>query len=158
MAKHEIVTREQQREMGLLPERAHHPANFVSGGGRPPNLPPAVHNVTLEVTPSAQQAVVMHTSAVDRSKGFQITITPIAVVVAVLAVIVSLAFNNEFFTFLSLLIFWVTFCAVYVAGWALTALVTPEFVSWYEARRKWNIVEREQRERWDHYKRQAGGE
>jgi uncharacterized protein YacL len=157
MAKHEIVTREQQREMGLLPERQRHPANFVAADPRSVDMPPAIHSVTLEVTPSAQQAVVMHTSAVDRSKGFQIAITPIALVLAILAVLVSVVFENQIFTFLSLLIFWCVFAVVYVIGWALTALVTPEFVSWYEARRKWNIVEREQSERWDHYKRQAGG-
>ena len=85
-------------------------------------------------------------------------ITPISIVLGVLAVLVSLAFDNDLFTFWSFLLFWLTFCGVYVLGWVATAVSTPEFVSWYSARRQWNVIEREQRERWDHYRWQTGQE
>lgn len=129
------------------------------------NFVPAEKNVRLEVLPPyettvrvehpTRQEVIVHTSAVDRSKGFQIAITPVSVVVAILAVLVGLAFENELFSFVSVLIFWLVFAIVYVAGWVLTALATPEFVSWYSAKRQWDIIEREQQERWSHYKWQS---
>jgi hypothetical protein len=117
-------------------------------------LPP--HETIMQVQHPAQQQVVVTTSAVDRSKGFQIAITPISVVVGILAVVVSLAFKSELLSFTSILVFWATFAAVYVVGWALTALATPEAVSFYSAKRQWDVIEREQVERWNHYKWQTG--
>ncbi|HMN30018.1 MAG TPA: hypothetical protein PKE45_17835 [Caldilineaceae bacterium] len=149
----EIVTREEQEHRGLLPQRR--PSNFVSmpQAAHPVRFDP--HQVELAVNHPATQHVELRTSAVDRAKGFQWMITPISIVVAVLAVIVSLAFDNEFLSFWSLLIFWLTFCVVYVAGWAFTALMTPEFISLYSARRQWDVIDREQERRWQHYEQQT---
>jgi hypothetical protein len=116
------------------------------------------HEVSLNVDHTAKQEVIVTTSATDRARGFQMIIAPISVVVGLLAVIVSLAFKNEFFSFASIMVFWVTFAVVYVVGWALTAMGTPEFVSWYGAKRQWDIVAKEQTERWAHYRWQAGRE
>jgi hypothetical protein len=44
------------------------------------------------------------------------------------------------------LTFWVTFVVVWLLGWMVTAAATPEFVSWYGAKRQWDIIEREQDE------------
>lgn len=116
-------------------------------------LPP--HHTMMEVDHPARQGVIVHTSALDRAKGFQWIITPLSVVLAVLAVLVSIVFDNEFFSFASLLIFWLTFCVIYVIGWGLTAIATPEAVSFYSAVRQWNVIEKEQTERWDHYRWQT---
>jgi hypothetical protein len=123
---------------------------------RSPLPPMSAHQVTLDVDHPARQGVIMHTSAVDRSKGFQIAITPISIVLAILAVIVSLAFDNDLLTFTSLVVFWITFAVVYVVGWALTAVMSAEFVSLFSAWRQWNTIDREQAERWQHYRGQAG--
>lgn len=152
-----IVTRQEQRDMELLP--AARSGNFVAP--EPVRYPgrldiaPA-HEVRMDVQHPATQEVIVHTSATDRARGFQMIITPISLVVALLAVLVSLAFENEFLSFASLLIFWLTFAVIYVFGWALTATATPEFVSWYSARRQWDVIEREQSERWEHYRWQTG--
>lgn len=151
-----MLTREEQRRLGYLPERR---GTFVPPA---PVVHPArmeimpAHETRMDVTHPATQHVEMRTSATDRAKGFQLIITPISLVVALLAVLVSLVFENEFLSFASLLIFWLTFAAIYVVGWALTAMATPEFVSWYSARRQWDVIEREQAERWEHYRWQAG--
>jgi hypothetical protein len=114
------------------------------------------HAIDIRADHSAKQEVILTTSATDRARGFQMIITPISLVVGLLAVIVSLVFENDFFSFVSLVIFWLTFALVYVVGWALTAMGTPEFVSWYSARRQWDVIAKEQEERWNHYKWQAG--
>lgn len=151
-----MITREEQRRLGYLPERqgAFVPPAPVVHPARLEIMP--AHDTRMDVTHPATQHVEMRTSATDRAKGFQLIITPISLVVALLAVLVSLVFENEFLSFASLLIFWLTFAVIYVVGWVITALATPEFVSWYGARRQWNVIEREQAERWEHYRWQAG--
>jgi hypothetical protein len=146
---------DEQRALGL--RREHYPANYVPATPEPVKLevmPP--YEASLHVEHPAKMQTVVTTSAVDRGKSFQLMITPISLVLAVLAVIVAMAFETEFFSFATLLIFWLTFAVVYVLGMCLTALATPEFVSWYSARRQWDIIEREQKERWGHYKRLTG--
>jgi hypothetical protein len=149
-----MITRQQQEEAGLLPVRAH---TYVPASPRRdgPNIPTR-HEVSLDVAHPAQQIVHVNTSAVDRAKGYQIVITPLAVALGVVAVIVSMAFENEFFSFASFVFFWLTFVLAWLAGWIVTALATPEFVSWYSAKRQWNHIDREQEERWAHYKWVSG--
>jgi hypothetical protein len=113
-------------------------------------------DASLNVAMPATQHVEVRTSAVDRAKGYQIVLMPLALALGVLAVLVSVLLDNEFFSFVSLVIFWLTFVLVWLAGWIVTALATPEFVSWYSARRQWDIIAREQQERWAHYRGQAG--
>jgi hypothetical protein len=112
--------------------------------------------ITLAVQHPARQEVRVETSAVDRAKGYNLVIIPLAAGLGVLAVIVAVALGNSFLTFASLLIFWVTFVLVWLLGWIVTALATPEAVSFYGAKRQWDVIEREQHERWEHYKWQTG--
>lgn len=150
----DIVTKAQQERQGLV---RHQREKFVASESRPTQIQQfQPHQVGLDITHPATQEVIVTTSATDRARGFQMIITPISIVVAVLAVLVSFVFDNELFSFATLLIFWLTFAAIYVIGWVLTAVATPEFVSWYSAKRQWNVIEREQVERWAHYKWQAG--
>lgn len=159
------VTIEEQRQMGLRSAQQLQTKNFVAAlppdhqtaytlPAKPEILP--AYEPRANVAQPVTQHVEMRTSAVDRSKGFQIAITPVAFVLGFLAVLVSVAFESEFLSFASVLIFWLTFSAVYVAGWALTAVVTPEFVTLINALRQWKLLEREQFERWDHYRWQVG--
>lgn len=150
------VSVEEQRAMGLVRYQGGERNNYVPAAPQPPSIPNTNHSVVLDVTPTAQQSVIMHTSAVDRAKGYQIAIAPLALALGVLAVLVSLFFDNQLLSLATLLIFWLTFVAAWVVGWAVTALATPEAVSLYEAKRKWDVVEREQRERWGYYHRLTG--
>lgn len=135
------------------PNRYNQLANLVLPERQPaPLLPSPIHQITMEVDHPARQGVVVHTSATDRARGFQWMIAPISAVVAVLALIVSLFFKNELFSLISLLIFWGSFCLVYVAGWLATALLSAEFVSLFSAWCQWDVIGREQAERWVHYR------
>lgn len=110
------------------------------------------YGVSLDIQPSAQQIIEVRTSGVDRAKGFQIAIVPLAAALGLLIVFVSLSFENEFFSLASLILFWITFCLCWLIGWIVTLLLSAEGVAFFEAHRKWNIVEREQEERWRHYR------
>lgn len=147
------VPREEQHRQDLLP--APRPTNFVSIPQAQQPVRFAPHQVDLAINHPTTQHVELRTSAVDRAQGFQWMITPISVVVAILAVLVSIAFENEFLSFWTILIFWSSFCLVYVAGWILTAVVTPEFVSLLSTWRQWNVIEKEQDKRWQHYEKQT---
>jgi len=149
-----LVSKEEQERQDLL--RPTRRPNFVSVPQAQEPVRFSPHQVELAVNHPTTQHVELRTSAVDRAQGFQWMITPISAVVAILAVLVSLAFDNEFFTFWSLLIFWLTFCLVYVAGWVLTVLITPEFISLLSMHRQWNVIEKEQDRRWNHYEWQTG--
>lgn len=116
----------------------------------PPNTN---YGVSLDIQPSAHQIVEVRTSGVDRAKGFQIAIVPLAAALGLLIVFVSLAFENEFFSLMSLVLFWLTFCLCWLVGWVVTLLLSAEGVAFFEAHRKWNLIEREQEERWNHYRR-----
>lgn len=149
------VSRDKQREMGLLATR--YPENFVPVDRRAPNLPPAVHNVTLDINPHAQQAVVTHTSAVDRAKGHALSTSILGAVLGVLVVLGLWALRGyPFLSFWLLVAFWVTFAVVWAGSWFWTQLLSAEGVSFFEAHRKWRVIEREQEERWEAYHRQAG--
>jgi hypothetical protein len=139
------MTREEQQAMGLIRSSPQFPSNFVAPAPSHANVPTTTHQqVTFDVTHPATQQVVVSTSAVDRAKGYQIVITPLAVALGVIAIIVSIALENDLFSFASFCFFWITFVIAWLAGWIVTALATPEFVSWYGAKRQWDIIEREQ--------------
>lgn len=129
-------------------------SDVQSGQVRLALYPPASTNygVSLDIVPSAQQIVEVRTSGVDRAKGFQIAIVPLAMTLGLLIVFVSLAFENELFSLVSLLLFWCTFALCWLIGWIATLLLSAEGVAFYEAHRKWRVVEREQEERWAHYR------
>lgn len=103
--------------------------------------------MVYDITPSATQVVRVDTSAVDRAKGFQIQISTLAGVLAFLVLVLAIFYRNvELWSLIALVIFWVSFCVIYVIGWGLTMILTAEFVSLFEACMKWFVVIREQNE------------
>jgi len=149
------VTIDEQESMGL--RRMQRPTNYV------PPMParraelPAQHSTTytIDAQPSAQLGSITHTSAVDRAKGYTIIQAPLAAIMAVLVLAVAKSLAGfPLLSFAAFLTFWISFAVVWLAGWGLTLLLSAEGVAFYEARRKWNVVEREQDERWQHYNRQ----
>ena len=113
---------------------------------------------TIDAHPSAQLGSITHTSAVDRAKGYTIIQAPLAAIMAVLVLAVAKSLAGfPLLSFAAFLVFWVSFALVWLAGWGLTLLLSAEGVAFYEARRKWNVVEREQDERWNHYNSQQIG-
>lgn len=114
-----------------------------------------IQRTELIVNHPADQNVVVHTSVTDRAKGYQIVLTPLAIALGIVAVLTAvLLFNTPFLSFLAFFIFWITFCFVWLAGWVVTSLATPEFISWYSARRQWDYLDREQRFQFHYYTQQ----
>jgi len=149
-----LVRVDKQRAVDL--RRPQGSTNYVPAGVRPEMPPGMAQRVEMLVDHPARQAVVVTTNALDRAKGYHLVLLPLAVVVGVLAVLVSVFFENQLLSFTSLLIFWLVFVFCWAGGWVVTALATPEFVSWYSAKRQWDVIEREQVERWAHYRWQFG--
>lgn len=149
------VSLEEQEQTGLARRTTRN--TFVPATPHRADLPAHTgHSVMLDIQPSAQQIVEVRTSGVDRARGFQLAFIPLAAALGLLIVFVSLAFENEFFSLMSLVLFWCTFVLTWLIGWIATLLLSAEGVSFFEAHRKWNVVDREQRERWEHYRWQQG--
>lgn len=148
------VTIAEQEAMGL--RRIQRPANYVPATTRSAELPAMTATTyTIDAHPSAQLGSITHTSAVDRAKGYTIIQAPLAAIMAVLvlAVVKSLA-DFPLLSFAAFLTFWISFAVVWLVGWGLTLLLSAEGVAFYESKRKWDVVQREQDERWNHYNRQ----
>jgi hypothetical protein len=151
------ISVEQQRALQLRRVQNPNARNYVPAHPEPVKLeilPP--YEARLDVAHTAKQEVIVSTSAVDRAKGYQIVLAPLSIALGLLAVLVSVLFENQLFSFASLMIFWLTFVICWLVGWIITALATPEAVSFYSAKRQWDVIEREQLERWEHYKWQTG--
>lgn len=107
----------------------------------------------IDVAPTSQHIVEMRTSAVDRAKGFLISTVPLFGVFALAIVLASVFFFGvPFLSVPALVIFVVAFAGTWLLAYGWTLLVSAEGIAWYEARRKWDVVEREQTERWRYYR------
>lgn len=101
---------------------------------------------------SATQHVEMRTSAVDRSKGFLLASVPLYLAFALGVVVISvLFFGVPFWSFWAFSTFWLSFVAAWAWGYKETLAKSVEGIAHYEARRKWDIIQEEQRRRWEHY-------
>lgn len=104
---------------------------------------------------SATQHVEMRTSAVDRAKGFLIASTPLYMAFALGVVVLAVLFAGvPFWSFWAFSIFWLSFVAAWLWGYKETLEKSAEGISHYEARRKWDVIEEEQRRRWAYYEQQ----
>ena len=153
------VTYEEQVNMGLIRPRN----NIVRPTPAAPvvsRIPPAeLNNVnhTIDVAPSATHHVEMRTSAVDRSKGFLIATVPLFAGLALGMVLISVFFFDvPFLSLPALCIFWLTFVVSWLLAYGYTLAVSAEGIAHYEARQKWDVIRREQAERWDYYKKLNG--
>lgn len=113
----------------------------------------------IDVAPSSQHLVTMKTSAVDRAQGFLISTTPLFAGLALGFVLISVFFFNvPFMSLTALVIFWLSFVAAWLLAYVYTLAVSAEGIAFFEAKKKWQVIEREQRERWSYYKQMNGGE
>jgi hypothetical protein len=156
--KNETITIEQQESMGLRRPSQ----KFVPAGPVRRDLPAmplnASVNHTIDAAPVATQHVEMKTSAVDRSLGFLIASVPLYAGFALLVLLVSIFFGGvPFLSLPALVIFWLSFVAAWIIGYAYTLSISAEGVSHYESRQKWAVIREEQRRRWAHYERVTEG-
>ena len=159
MTDKKTVTYQEQIDMGLIRPRN----NIVRPTPAAPvvrRMPPAELNAvshTIDVAPSATHYVEMKTSAVDRSKGFLIATLPLFAGLALGMVLISVFFFGVPFLSLSaLVIFWLSFVVAWLLAYVYTLAVSAEGIAMFEAKSKWDVIKREQRERWDYYKKLNG--
>lgn len=147
------ISRAEQQETGLV-KRA---SNFVAPVPAKPIVHvPGAHEVRMEMQPSTQSVVHVQTSATDRAKGFHLAFMPIAAGFGLCVVLISLFFDNSFFSLVTFALFWITFVLTWLAGWVWTNVISPEFAGLYHVKRQWDNIDNEQYERWEHYKWLSG--
>lgn len=153
------VSRQEQEEIGALrpASRSYVPATPE----RRVSVPPAQHSVAhvIDAPLSATQHIEVRTSATDRAKGFLIATVPLYAAFALGVVLVAyLLWDTPILSWSALLIFWLSFVAAWLMGYVWTITISAEGVAFYEAKQKWNIIKREQTERWDYYRGQIDGD
>lgn len=117
--------------------------------------PSELNNVqhVIDVQPSAQHYVEMKTSAKDRAQGFLITNVPLFAGLALGMVLISVFFFNvPFLSLPALVIFWLSFVLAWLISYIYTLAVSAEGIAMYEARQKWQVIKKEQQERWRYYR------
>ena len=123
-------------------------------------MPPAEINQTshiIDVAPSAVHHVEMKTSARDRAEGFLLATVPLFAGLALGMVLISVFFFGvPFMSLTALVIFWLSFVAAWLLAYVYTLAVSAEGIAMFEARQKWNIIKREQEERWRYYRQWNG--
>lgn len=159
MSDKKTVTYQEQLDMGLIRPRN----NIVRPTPAAPvvrRMPPGELNAvshTIDVAPSSTHYVEMKTSAVDRSKGFLIATVPLFAGLALGMVLISVFFFDvPFLSLPALVIFWLSFVASWLISYVYTLAVSAEGIAMFEAKSKWDVIKREQRERWNYYKRLNG--
>jgi hypothetical protein len=153
---HEIMRRAKEAQdsgEGVVARRA---STFVAPTVRH-DLPTAIHQTELDVPLSAQAVVAVHTSAVDRAKGFAIGLRELGLVLGGLAVIVGVVgWRIPFFSLTTLTIFGVVYALAWAGGWFWSQLISPEGVMLFEAHAKWKEVGQARKERWAYWAQAHG--
>lgn len=153
------VSIEQQIAMGIRQEPKY--VHAVVPSQQPPVkvevLPPAHERVDLVVTPTATAHIDMRTSAKDRAIGFLIASMPrtFAFSLAVTLAAITLAGVTLGAAFV---ILFSVFSVVEIVSYVFTLAISAEGTAYMEAKQKWQVIKREQQERWKHYNRMTGGE
>lgn len=160
--KQNVVTIEEQEQMGLRRPRREMVLPEPQKQAIVRRMTPAEINQTshvIDVAPSAQHIVTMKTSARDRAEGFLIATVPLFAAFALAVVLIStFFFSVPFMSLTALVIYWLAFVAAWLIAYVYTLATSAEGIAMFEARKKWQIIEREQQERWNYYKQQNGGE
>jgi len=161
----QTVSYEEQERQGLVKNTPYTRSNFVAPERTqvlapvrrmsPTELNAVSH--TIDVQPSAVHHVEMKTSAVDRSKGFLIATVPLFAGLALALVLISVFFFNvPFLSLTALVIFWLAFVGAWLASYLYTIAVSAEGIAMFEAKSKWDVIKREQQERWNYYRKLNG--
>ena len=114
---------------------------------------------TINAPLSATQHIEMRTSATDRAKGFLIASVPLYAAFGLAVLVVSVLYAGvPFWSFWSFAIFWLSFVLAWLVGYRETLIRSAEGIAMWEAKAKWQILEREQEYRWRHYERLTKGD
>lgn len=113
------------------------------------------HERTIRVTPHATQHIEVKTSAVDQAKAFEIRTRSLAIVTGLGMVVLS-TYRGwiELFSVGAIVVFGVTFAGVWLVAYSLDIIVSPGFVTLFEAAAKWLIFGYEVVQTWRYRNRE----
>lgn len=147
------VTLEEQERMGLRRPRQ----QMIEPAPQPPavvrRLTPAERaEFVIDVPPSATQVVEVRTNAVDRAKGHLIATVPLFVFVGFVVDLLVYQFADyPLLSIPSVLILSSVTVICWFGSWLYTLSISAEAVTKYEAKRKWDVIERIQASRERYY-------
>lgn len=132
--------------------------NFVAPIPEPQRYeltPPQPHE--LMSVPSVQHVVTMHTTHVDRAKGFAIQTGILSVVVGVLAIVAAVAlFGQPLLTFWIFVWFFAGFCAVWIMAYLWDRWTSPDGIALFQVFGGFRLLRKEQDFRHEYLRHQAG--
>lgn len=103
--------------------------------------------------PTAQTSVTLHTTYIDRSKGFQLATLPISIAFGVGALVVAaVGYSVPVLSVAALAVFWLAFLAWWLIGWAIHHIASPDGIALVQALLTYRYVRREQVERHRRYR------
>lgn len=112
----------------------------------------------INVPLSATQHIEERSTPVLRAQAFLLRTVPLYAAFALGAVLIGvLFFAVPFWSFWSFCIFWLSFVLAWLVAFKIDIDRSPEGISLYEARSKWDVIREEQRRRWEHYDRLIEG-
>ena len=103
--------------------------------------------------PTAQTSVTLHTTYLDRSKGFQLATLPIAVAFGGGALVVAIVgYSVPFLSLGALAVFWLAFLGWWLIGWAIHHIASPDGIALVQALLSYRYLREEQKERIRRYR------
>jgi hypothetical protein len=106
----------------------------------------------LPMLPTAQTSVELHTTYLDRSKGFQLATLPISAAFGVGALIVAVVgYSVPVLSIGALAVFWLAFLGWWLIGWAIHHVASPDGIALVQALLMYRYVRTEQIERHKRY-------
>lgn len=144
----------QRAQTGVVMSPVSQRQTFVAPARQPAQvrLPDVMQDGILQVPTPAQSLVELRSNYTDRSRGFVMAITPVAVVTGILAMLAALTlWSVPFFSWTILQVFAGMFCATWTIGYALHLAASPDGVLFATAWWQWQIIRREQRHRHRRY-------
>lgn len=115
--------------------------------------PPDETNLQVNITPTVRTIVDMKTSHVDRAKAYLMSISALATVAGIFAVIVVVAsWGYPFFSLAVLGYFFTWFAVVWFGSFVLfMVLLAPEFANLVEVFKKWDYLNEVRKDRQNYY-------
>jgi len=119
-------------------------------------LPP---DYVAPMMPTAQTSVELHTTYLDRAKGFQLATLPISIAFGVGALVVAVVgYSVPVISIGALAVFWLAFLAWWLLGWAIHHIASPDGIALVQALLMFRYVRAEQVERHRRYARLRASE
>jgi len=135
-------------------------SNFVSSAQTAPvHLPPTVltHNTVMDVPVNSAEVVHVHTTELDRSRGYLWRTIPLSVAFAIGITLLATVLQEEpFLSWGGFVIFWLAFVGAWMYGESRYGRASPNAAALEEIKRKWDNIDANDARRWDAWEKATG--